>query len=498
MHSQDKLYELIHALTPSEKRYFKVYISHNEVGDKGNYRVLFDAMSKLAVYDESQLKARLKDTTVGRNLSVTKHYLYGHILKSLELYHHRADVDKQLYSLKSQIQILQAHGLYQQSSVLIAKALELARNNEKWMEVAELALWQLKAMTHNYEVRDLEDKFDAIHQTVTTALSEIRQHSMMSYLDTKALLLVKKFGIVRDGQQQKMFEELVASPSMAEGLQHTFMHRYYYHHILSLYYFSLEKHDENYTHRRTLVELFEQNPEMKQRHEGHYITALNNLALICTQLGKQDEFHRWLAVLESLKPALLTDQVKAFTNVNTLYLMDAFGRGDSEAVILRSAHILERLMHFGTKVDLSNRVLFHYIIAASHLLAGRHEDALTYFNRLLNIPQCEEIQDLYRFSRLLLLVVHFELDNDRIFEAQLQSIQRYLRSKKKLYRGESLLIDLLRSLRGNAETDMQVAAYRAFLSAYRDLQTDPFEKRVNSYFRFEEWADCKLRGLGKR
>lgn len=498
MISQDKLHELIHALTPSEKRYFKVYISHNEVGEKGNYRLLFDAMSKSVTYDESQLKARLKDTTVGRNLSVTKHYLYGHILKSLEHYHYRTDVDKQLYSLKSQIQILQAHGLYKQSGVLIGKALDLAREHEKCMDMAELALWQLKAMTHDYEVRDLEEKFDAVHHTVSTSLDEIRQHSMMNYLDTKALLLVKKYGIVRDEQQLNMFEELVDNPSMAEDRQHTFMHRYYYHHILSLYYFSLEKHDENYTHRRMLVELFESDPEKKQRHEGHYITALNNLALICTQLGRNDEFLHWLAVLESLEPAHPINQVKAFTNANTLRLMDAFGKGDSETVIARSPMILDKLTHYGNKVDLSNRVLFHYIIAASHLAAGHHQEASTWFNRLLDIPQCEQIQDLYRFSRLLLLITHFKLNNDRVLHAQIQSLQQYLRLKKKLYKAESVLLELIRSLRGNEDVKSRTAVYENFLASYQDLQQDPYEKRVGSYFPFDNWASQELNSLRLR
>jgi len=495
MSSKDKLHELIHALTPSEKRYFKVYISHNEVGDKGNYRLLFEAVSKLKTYDETQLKARLTGTTVGRNLSVTKHYLYGHILKSLELYHHRADVDKQLYSLKSQIQILQSHGLFSQSSGLIGKALLLAKEHEKFMDVAELALWQLMAMTREYELRDLENKLEAVYRTVTEALNEFQQHSILSYLDTKALLLIKKYGIVRDELQLKMFEQLVDDPSMSDGRQHSFLHLYYYHHILSLYHFALENEQENYLHRKELVELFGRHPERKSTHQDLYITALNNLVLICNQLGMVDEFNKWLRILESLEATSTSNQIKAFTNVNTMRLMDAFGRNDFEDIIDRTPGILDGLKQFGNKVDLSNRMLFRYVIAASHLAAGRYDASLLHFHALLKIPQCEEIQDLYRFTRLLLLVVHFKLENDRILEAQMQSLQRYLRSKKKLYRGESLLLELLRSLRRNPDTEKQVEAYNNFLSCYEELQKDTFERRVNSYFPFQMWASKEMNNL---
>lgn len=495
MDAKDKLHELVHSLTPSEKRYVKIHLSHNESNEKGNYRLLLDAVSGMKTYDEGVLRLTLKGTTVSKNLSVTKHYLYGHILKSLELYHHRADVDKQLCSFKSQIQILQAHGLNGQACALMDKALKLAKEHEKHMDVAELALWRLKAMTSEYELRDLDRKLADAHQTVSDALDRIRQHSILSYLDTKALLLIKKYGIVRDEQQQALFEGLVNDPSMTDSRQVTFMHRYYYNHILSLYHFAMENDRENLMHRKALVDLFELNPERRSSHQDLYITALNNYILICNQMGMREEFCQWLDILESLRPANINDKVKAFTNANTMRLMDAFGRNEFQDVIDRAPMILDRLREYGTKVDLSNRMLFHYVIAVSYVGAGRHQEALTTFHTLLNTPHCEEIQDLYRFSRLLLLVVHYKLGNDRILEAQLHATQRYLRTKKKLYRGESLLLELVRSLQAQPDARSQQAAFTGFLKDYRDLQQDSYEKRVSSYFPFEQWAELELEGL---
>jgi len=58
MKTSDQLHELIHALTKSEKRYFKIY-SSLQAGNKMYVR-LFDLIEKQKQYDEAKLKSKLK------------------------------------------------------------------------------------------------------------------------------------------------------------------------------------------------------------------------------------------------------------------------------------------------------------------------------------------------------------------------------------------------------------------------------------------------------
>ena len=70
MRNSDSLYRLIHSLTKSEKRQFKIYTSL-QAGNK-MYIKLFDLIEKQMQYDEKELKSELKI----KAFPVAKIYLY--------------------------------------------------------------------------------------------------------------------------------------------------------------------------------------------------------------------------------------------------------------------------------------------------------------------------------------------------------------------------------------------------------------------------------------
>ncbi|MBI2270897.1 MAG: hypothetical protein HYU69_11180 [Bacteroidetes bacterium] len=69
---KDNLFQLIHSLNKSEKRYFKVYSSLH--GGKKNYLKLFNAVGKQKKPDEGQLKKMLSGEPLARNIHVAKKY----------------------------------------------------------------------------------------------------------------------------------------------------------------------------------------------------------------------------------------------------------------------------------------------------------------------------------------------------------------------------------------------------------------------------------------
>lgn len=485
----DQLHELIHALSPSEKRYMKLYFKRNALKDGSNYALLFDHVVAMETYDEVALKKQLNNPKLNKQLHVTKHYLYGHILKGLEQFHHQSDIDKRLSSYKTQIQILQDRNLYQQAKKLTAKALKLARDNERFMDVATLTLWQSNALTRELELRNLEQRLEKLHEQIENALVQQQLRMRLEYLDNKALLFIKKYGMVRDEGGLDMYRSIVEDSSMNPEELHTFLQRYFYHHIMSLYHFATENETENYHHRKELVLLFEQNPKQKKAHESKYITALNNLALVCNQQGKEAEFEHTTAVLERIEARTEEDRARVFTNAYTMRLMDGFGKKNYGQMMDYTPGILSKLEAFGDQIDLSNRILFRYLLAAAHLAAGKDKEALKLLHELLQTPRAEEIQDLYRYARMLLLMAHYTLGNREVLETQTTSLYAYLRTKKKMYRAESLLLELMNELVRQHTKEKEQQAFKRFSTEYAKLMQDAYERRVSSYFPFGDWVE---------
>ena len=57
--STDALFQLIHSLQKAEKRNFKLYIKRNSSNDDLKIIHLFDALDKMAEYDEAVLLKKL-------------------------------------------------------------------------------------------------------------------------------------------------------------------------------------------------------------------------------------------------------------------------------------------------------------------------------------------------------------------------------------------------------------------------------------------------------
>ena len=53
---KESLHELIHSMTMSEKRHFKIYASKHVIGGSNDYVQLFDAIAEQVEYNDEFLK----------------------------------------------------------------------------------------------------------------------------------------------------------------------------------------------------------------------------------------------------------------------------------------------------------------------------------------------------------------------------------------------------------------------------------------------------------
>ncbi|MGB0430902.1 MAG: hypothetical protein ACPGLV_10540 [Bacteroidia bacterium] len=116
-----ELFELVKAMTPSEKRYLKLFTSLHTVGAENKYMKLFDLMDQMEVYDENVLIKGVNDKG-GVTFSKLKKYLYDLILKAMRNFNTDKNGTHQLTAAIDDISILFNKGLYVQSQKAINKA----------------------------------------------------------------------------------------------------------------------------------------------------------------------------------------------------------------------------------------------------------------------------------------------------------------------------------------------------------------------------------------
>mgnify|MGYP007101707988 CR=1 FL=1 len=147
---QDELFQLIKALTPSEKRYFKVNASKG--GDaKSNYMQLFEAMdAQKDEYDEQKLKQKHGKKPFVKYLSAEKKQLREQIMKQMRLFHSDNSIDNRINELLEDASIYQSKGLVSLNEKALLKAKGLVTKYERY-HLLKQVLSKLTAHTVEYE-----------------------------------------------------------------------------------------------------------------------------------------------------------------------------------------------------------------------------------------------------------------------------------------------------------------------------------------------------------
>ncbi len=141
MQKNDEIYELIHSMDASEKRYFKRYSSiHSDRKDSISIQI-FDALDKMKSYSDEKLKEYFKDQKTAQHIHVSKNYLLKNILRSLRNYHQSFSKESELKDTLVEIELLSQKKQYNLAFKILTKAYKTAYQYELFLQILEILQW---------------------------------------------------------------------------------------------------------------------------------------------------------------------------------------------------------------------------------------------------------------------------------------------------------------------------------------------------------------------
>src|SRR3990172_9944564 len=117
--ASDQLHKLIHSLSKSEKRHFKLFSSRHTSAEDNKYVRLFDLIEEQKEFDEELLYKKLKEDPILNNFSIAKNRLYESVLRSLDVFHAQSSIDAQLKRDLHCAEILYKKTLYDQAAKIL-------------------------------------------------------------------------------------------------------------------------------------------------------------------------------------------------------------------------------------------------------------------------------------------------------------------------------------------------------------------------------------------
>jgi hypothetical protein len=496
MKPSTELFDLIHSLTKSEKRFFKLS-SSLQSGEK-NYLKIFDAIDHQDEYDEEALKDDFKGETFIRHLPSEKNHLYKLILKSLRSYHSDDSISSILKQEIKNIEILYKKALFKECNKFLMRAKKLAIAHEKFYFLFELISWEKMLLEEAYEDGQFTKDLDTLIKEEQEVIEKLRNLAAYHVLYSKINYVFRSGGYVRDEEDKVLVDEIGQHPLIIgknTALSRRAATICYY--TQGFCHLANAEYDNAYRKFMRVKEILDDNPKVKSDLSKRYTRTLSN---ILTCLIDKKDYHGASEMIQTMRSIPSSDAafnstdilVNIFKTTSIAELQVCLFTGNTQQGLKVIQSIMKGLETYEGKLHKEQQLKFFHYIAYVYFVAGEFNQSLFWINKVLNDKENTLRQDIYSYARLFNLVLHYELKNYDLLEYITKATQRYLHKRHRDYELEKVVLDYMKKLiRTNNVIDKK-SVFSDFREELADLIQRPEDMIVFKYFDFRIWITSKI------
>jgi len=476
MSKNDVLHQLIHTLSKSEKRHFKIYAAKYKKECIQHQILLFDAINKQKEYDEVKLEKKLSKTTIAKNLLYEKNQLQTLILRALQDYHPEYSVSLILNNLLQQIELLKDKRQYVLTERFLNRAYKLAELHEKFLYLAKIIKLQiaLKFEFKEAKWKQLSSKMLEV-QKKNTVESQYYAIFLEVYQINHTHLENNKNAV------REKFQFVIENPLFQdESLAITFRSKQYFFTTWSIYYRGVEDWKKLEIVCQKLKQLFEENPIFLESAFSSYVGFCGNYlgTLILNERTEEakKELH-FFKDLETQYSSLFKDSLKnIWHNMYKSFRMNIYELEDDYQAIYEE----KKLDFHKDKLNIFVSYERCFMVRTCFILL-KYEEALEWIKRYFAETQKEGMQHLTFHIKVIEYFIHYDLKNNRLLESLQKSIYYYARQKEidPLYANP--IISLIRKLakpigKKELKEQMQEERKKAFKNFLKKIEALTNEK----------------------
>lgn len=477
----DALHQLVHALSKTEKKYFKEY-SHGQ-----NYVKLFDAVNAQEEYDEEKLKRKFKNEVFSKNFSVAKNYLYEAILRALRQFNSGKLMDDVTYEKLQNLKLLNEKGLSNMVEKQLPKLKELCYRYEQYARLFEVLTFE--SQFNNGQIRSNRKIFDERLRLLKILENITRLNAVYDDL----MVIATNSGHDVNASVRKKIEDIMQSVSIKESeLCGEADELYALWNVDFVYYYLVGNFRESYLAKKKQFLLYAENDVIIKTRPKTHLLLLSNLASLAYNIPDKAEFD--FAYGEMLKAHERVQGYEAlkFEQRSNFGLLGVKLSGNHRALDELVKYIETNLPKYGSELTLVRELDVYFNLAVGLFRKGDYSRALDWLNKVTAHERAEERLQVQRYARQLELLVHYELKNNELLDYKITNNQRYLTKRGILDEFDRVLISGFRKLiKAAAKSELR----KALLEMKENMQALPKDslKKINDeQFEYLAWVEKKL------
>ncbi len=475
---ESNLVKLIKCLKQGEKRYVTQQLSKHK--KENNLLKLYQLIARSNAIKEADIRKKIKDKKFSSQLSINKHKLYIAILDALQQFHSKTSPYTQVLSMVHQAHLLYSKGLMKAMEELLVKATVFA-------EIYELRGLQLEIL--NLRQRAQKSDSPEIVAKIQQLSRQLIEERQLNQLFNQSLMCEVLPGSRLSAQQKNNLKKI--SDVALKNKNTSFTTSYFRIRTCFTYYAIINDYFKSYEWALKLMALFKKFPQMLQLEMWRieYVESLKNFIPSFDFLGKNtlNDF-----VYEETKRMDVPDVYKGSILINILdsYIQAGAFQENEKKINTIQKHLTDYTKH----LSFPNKITFLFNLAILNFGMKKYSQALSWLNEIINSPDRKVNTSISIITRLIRLIVFYELGHTDILENHLRSTQRYVAKQENRYQIDLTILKCIRKIIDITEKHRLIAIMKEIRNELIQLSTNASESITLYYFDFVSWCDSKIEG----
>lgn len=436
------LFLLIKSLDKGEKRNLRLMAKVVVRGGPKRYMELYEMLDSLEAPDEEALAARFGD-----QLPSLKHYLYGLILRSLS--HFDTSPSSTFAATREQARILMEKELFGQAEKLLDRAIDDARTHEWWAELGQLLSLKILLPVSSKRAARLDKDGKRLQSFREAEEAAHRHHQLIRDLTALAArvkqtirLPINAIGLPGRAALQ---EETLAHPLMAHwNPDYPLKAHYICHKIVALLY--NDTYSPRWRHAVNQIHaLVTAHPAIFDSHWLDWFPYVGQLVAVYAQERDFEAAEQCYQQLRTLASLYGKFRFHILSRLTWLHIHIAVCKGDPRVLTMVLEEEEGAMYAYIDKIDVKDAFIF-YIFSFGYFMLGKPKLALPWINRanaLRGDPNSLMVEINLRKWNIL---VHLEMQNYGIVEAEYQSLKRLMAKRNALSVSDRFFMRTVRRL----------------------------------------------------
>lgn len=422
----NQLYELIHALSLKEKKFFRNYAKRHVLNGENQYLRLFEIIDKQEIDDVKQVNEKAKSQI--QNLPVIKNQLYNQLLDCLRLYHAKKSGKIRFYQCAIEVHLLYEKGLIIQAQKRIKKAKKLAETYQLNLAFLQISLIERRLLRKGKEVKNNKRILMDLQSIYDDYLNNIRSEFELLKLNESEWIGVEQDKPIQTTKDQR--QPAAKSPVLLNDIEKLFFTgKVYYYMFKQAHYKKKQDREKGLECLEKILTLFEEQTALLQSeydYQFRYIGFLRNYFNSCFKLGYLEKFDTIIGKIDGIKTDNTQLKAEAF-NVRLYIIMVYYlVQGNYRGVVERASEIEKGLENYKTILSKADLITFKYNLGFAFFGCKEFEASLKHIQSIFEETRTHVREDILLNARFLELLLYLELEKFRLLEYRIAAFRQYI------------------------------------------------------------------------